>query len=641
MTLFPGPGVLMVTGAGLLQETAVGPPPLPGGVAAVLRFFFNLPQWVQIAGFFLGLAVAALVVTMLWRRRRAIVGWVMTRQRGLKIGLTAAAATVLLGVAGFGTVSWNYMQHDNGFCTGCHVMNVPFQRFAGSKHDSLSCHDCHQQSMLASMRQLYLWVAERPHEIGQHAKVPTRVCASCHVTDQKEKWQRIATTAGHRTHLESDSSALRGVQCVTCHGFEVHRFVPVNATCAQSGCHVTTTIQLGKMAGQTDMHCVACHQFTADVPRLATRDSAAGTLRPGARQCLGCHEMRAMLADFDPARDPHRQTCGMCHNPHVQTRPADALKTCASAGCHADWRAEPFHTGQPHQKVALQCTTCHQPHGAKVDASDCAGCHAAVRERTHGRRAPPMPFDTTKALRRTSWVPPLEEPLKGKGDGSPPREVARAPRSSLPAPSDTFPHDRHRSLACITCHTTRQGGTRLTFAAPRGCQLCHHQAPAASDCASCHAAGERAGPDTVNAVVEVAGHASRERPVAFRHERHQRLRCVECHSTPVTLDPAPAAAACRTCHENHHAAGQDCAFCHGGADPAKAHATLADFHVACDNCHAEKVVAFLTPDRAFCQTCHADRPAHYAGRECTVCHFLSSPDGYRAHLRKDGGQEGA
>ena len=623
----------------MLQQTTVGPPPLPGGIAALLRFFFNLPQWIQITAFFVGVAGAAFVALVLWRRRQAIVAWVLARPRQIKIGFTAAAAVVLLGAAGFGTLSWNYMQHDNGFCTGCHIMKTPFQRFAGSKHDSLSCHNCHQQSMFASMRQLYLWVAERPSEIGKHAKVATRVCASCHVTDQKEKWQRIATTAGHRTHLESDSSALRGVQCVTCHGFEVHRFVPVNATCAQSGCHVTTAIRLGKMAGQTDLHCVACHQFTADVPLLATRDSAAGTLRPGAHQCLGCHEMRAMLADFDPARDPHRQTCGMCHNPHEQTRPAEALKSCASAGCHADWRSEPFHTGQPHRKVAQQCTVCHQPHGAKVDASDCAGCHTAVRERSQGRRAPPLPFDTTKALRRVSQVVPFEPELRGKGDAHPPRAAPRTPPiPPPPAPLDTFPHDRHRPLACITCHTTRQGGTRLTFTAPRGCQLCHHQAPATSTCTTCHADAKRAAADTVTALVAVAGHPPRGRPVVFRHERHQAARCVACHTAPATLAPEPTAATCQACHENHHAPGRDCGSCHGAAQPRAAHATLGDMHVACDNCHAEKVVALLTPDRAFCQTCHADKREHHTGRECTTCHFLASPDEFRAHLKRDSGE---
>jgi len=140
--------------------------------------------------------------------------------------------------------------------------------------------------------------------------------------------------------------------------------------------------------------------------------------------------------------------------------------------------------------------------------------------------------------------------------------------------------------------------------------------------------------------VAVAGHAPRDRIVTFRHETHASLRCVACHTTPATLAAQPPAT-CRACHAEHHAAERDCGVCHGAADPRAAHAGLADMHVACDNCHAEEVVALLTPNRSFCRTCHADKQEHYADRECTVCHFLASPDEFRAHLKKDGGQEGA
>ena len=621
----------------LFQQTAVGPPPLPGGVAAVLRFFFNVPQWIQIAGFFLGLALAGWLVVYLWRRRQIIKTWIVTRQRGVRIAVLAGAAAVVLSAAGFSALSWNYMQHDNGFCTGCHIMKGPFQRFTGSKHDSLSCHDCHQQSIFASTRQLYLWVADSPEQISMHSKVPTVVCANCHVQgdQEKEKWKRIATTAGHRVHLESDSSALRDIQCTTCHGLEVHRFVPVDSTCAQSGCHISTEIKLGKMAGQTGFHCIACHQFTAEVPRLATRDSAAGTLRPGARECLGCHEMRAKLADFDPARDPHRQACGMCHNPHEQTRPADAIKTCASAGCHADWRAEPFHTGLRHKDVAQRCTLCHQPHAASVDASDCSGCHADVNRSSGGKYHLPAAFDTTKALRRTSMIEAPEPDTKGKGDANPPR-AAPAPRSPLPAPADTFSHDRHKQLTCLTCHFTKRGHGGLTFQAPRGCQICHHQAPATSKCASCHAADELA--DTLPATVAVAvlDHALRARPVAFRHAAHTNVQCANCHTSPVSLDPAAPVTACTSCHEDHHQARRDCTGCHA-VDVVAAHPDSLDAHVACAACHHETTVARLVPDRGLCLTCHAaQRREHFTDRECTTCHFQATPEAYRAHLRKAG-----
>jgi hypothetical protein len=659
MVLLSGLGGPTVSGAGPLQQIAVGPPPLPGGVAAVLRFFFNLPQWFQIAGFVVGVGVAAAMLWILWRSRAVLIRWLMSRPRSVKIGLAAAVAVAALAGAGFSAVSYGYIEHNNGFCTGCHVMTRPFQRFAGSKHDSLSCHACHQQSMFANMRQLYLWVAERPQSIGKHAKVPTRVCAGCHVRgDAKESWQRVASTAGHRVHLESDSSALKNVQCVTCHGLEVHRFVPVDSTCAQSGCHVTVRITLAKMSTQTDAHCALCHRFTADVPLLATRDSARGTLVPRMQQCFSCHQMQAVLAQFDPARDPHRGTCGVCHNPHTQKTAADAAQTCASAKCHADWRSRPFHVGKNHVAVAQNCTLCHVPHDARVDASDCAGCHAAVKQRRGGHGLnPPLPFDTTAALKRVSRldggpgdVLARGSPSPGRGGPSalddPPWPAALHPPAA-PAPpppvvraaaaADTFPHDRHKKLPCLTCHTSNQRRNRLTFLPPRGCQICHHQAPQTSDCGTCHATAALA-VESVTVEVNVAGRPRREHSAGFEHATHKSVRCAACHTTPVSLAPGASVAACAACHDDHHAAGRRCGACHAGGSPdvRAAHAPPVEGHVACDACHPPAVVARLVPDRLLCLTCHTKQTDHYTKQDCTVCHFGASPPSFQHRLRQAG-----
>jgi len=627
-----------------LQQVAVGPPPLPGGVAAVLRFFFNLPQWFQIGGLIVGVIVAAVVIVVAWRSRRLIIAWLVSRPGAVKVTLAVGVGVAALGFAAFGVVGYDYMEHNNGFCTGCHVMKVPFQRFAASKHDSLSCHACHQQSMFANARQLYLWVAERPQSIGKHAKVPTRICASCHVRgDAKESWQRIASTAGHRTHLESDSSALKNVQCVTCHGLEVHRFVPVDSTCAQSGCHVNVRIALAKMSTQTDAHCTTCHSFTADVPALATRDSARGTLVPHMQQCFSCHAMQAVLAEFDPAKDPHRGTCGFCHNPHTQKQPEEAAQTCASAQCHADWRSEPFHTGKNHVAVSGKCTLCHEPHHAKVDASDCAGCHAAVKERKGGKGLnPPLPFDTTAALRRVSITPSVTppEPMHGKGDGpffdDPP--PGASPRGGPSLSADSFPHARHTTLSCITCHSSRSQRSRLTFQPPRGCQICHHQAPKTSDCAKCHSAGELAAPESVTAQVTVAGGPRRDHTVQFEHSTHHALQCIACHTTPVSLDPDPKTVTCAACHDDHHAPGRRCTACHAGDTPEvrAAHAPPAEAHVGCDACHTPAIVARLAPDRTLCLSCHVKQADHYPTRECAVCHFGATPEELRPRLMKAG-----
>jgi hypothetical protein len=651
--------------------------PLPGGVAAVVRFLLNtVPPWVQIGGVVVGAAVAVFVLWILFVHHGRVHGWLVSRTGGVKLALVAAAVVVIAGTAAMGTVTWNYTQHSNDFCVGCHVMNPAFQKFtnAKNKHGKLSCHDCHQQSLYASARQLYLWVAERPEKIGKHAKVPNEVCEKCHVTKDTATWQHVKSTAGHRAHLESDSSALKNLQCVKCHGVELHRFLPVSQTCGQSGCHKSseTNIVLGKMAEQTDLHCTSCHAFTADVPALATRDSARGTLVPGRPECLGCHKMQKVLADFDPAKDPHGGKCGTCHNPHVQKTTAEAVKSCTTAGCHANWRDEPFHVGASHKQIAPQCVTCHVPHAAKVDASNCEGCHLRVRSR--GRLRPPLPFDTAKALRRAQQLdttgyrfadatPALRAPdatyadsrhsamiasftrggpaaesddatLFGSDEMRPAANYAAA-RLSRPPPAeaDPFPHARHAKLACLVCHTTGTGVGRLTFKPPRGCAICHHQATTSGGCATCHKTNEYAAVKHATMTITVPGHEPRPRPVDFFHAMHTKRACVECHSTPVTRELSAAQAQCKDCHSDHHAVGRNCSSCHTIADPKFAHRTLEAAHQRCDACHTATTIAELTPTRSFCSTCHATKAkGHYDQKECSVCHFLAEPGVYKSKL---------
>lgn len=640
-------------------DSVVVESPLPGGVAETVRFLLNtVPPWVQMGGVVLAVVVAVIVLRLLIVRRRAIGGWLGTRSRGVKIGLGTLALLLIAGTATMGAATWNYTQHSNDFCTGCHVMNPAFQRFANleNEHAELSCHDCHQQPLTASMRQLYLWVKERPAEIGEHAKVPNQVCEGCHVTGDTARWQRVAATAGHRVHLESDSSTLKELQCVTCHGVEVHRFSPVAETCGQSDCHKTseTNIVLGKMAEQTVRHCTSCHGFTADVPALATTDSARGTLVPGKGECLGCHEMRKVLEDFNERRDPHGGKCGTCHNPHTQKTTAAAASSCAE--CHDNWREEPFHVGASHRQVAPKCLTCHAPHASTVDASNCEGCHRTVRQR--GAMRPPLPFDTTSALRRSAppaAAPPGETypgahpitparrsgPSADASDEAQPAESEFAPTPVVfasmhrsrppPAAADSFPHARHAKLACLVCHQTGTGHGRLTFEPPRGCAICHHQSPADTKCASCHRPARYGTSKPTTLTVAVPGREPNPRPVDFLHARHEARTCLECHTTPVSLEPRPSV--CQDCHTEHHAAGRTCSSCHALPQPKAEHRTLEAAHQRCDACHTAATVARLTPTRSFCSTCHAAKATnHYDLKECTSCHFLAEPGAYRVKL---------
>src|SRR5215510_13620067 len=77
--------------------------PLPGGIAAVVRFLFNLPQWFQAVGFVVGVIVAVIALVMLWRRRGAIATWYATRKRQVRLALIMVIVLVVAGATAFGT----------------------------------------------------------------------------------------------------------------------------------------------------------------------------------------------------------------------------------------------------------------------------------------------------------------------------------------------------------------------------------------------------------------------------------------------------------------------------------------------------------------------------------------------------------
>ena len=688
MLAFLGPGAASSLGADWLQasgpaqdtltghfiDSVVVKSPLPDPVVPIVQWIFQKPGWLMAGGIVLAAIVAVVVGLYLWRRRRAIWTWLTTRERGVKLGMAAAVGAVLLLIVGTGVKTYDYMMHDNDFCRGCHIFVPSGQAFVKpdtgnyllvntveGAHDSLSCHACHPFELEQQTKEMYYWIMERPDKVPPHAKVPRETCEQCHVNGAAKKtWQRVATTAGHRIHLESDSSALKGVACLTCHARTAHRFQPADTTCAQKGCHLTdeVKIRLGSMAvrfnrenldpNQEQLYCNSCHQFTADA-QFVTRDSASNALRPAQQQCFGCHEMRRLFANFDPAKDPHGGSCGMCHNPHTDVKPTDALKSCADAGCHANWRSVAFHAGKAHQKVAEQCRTCHQPHAARVDASDCTGCHNAVRQ-GGGRKKPPLPFDTLKALRQSLLpIPPpsdsavteahsLIEPgrSRGQGDAPLPDESPGSPIAAAAALADTFSHQTHKKLTCITCHSTTSKKSSLTFQPPRGCQICHHQRPTRSDCSTCHTTDEIGPARSVNVEVTVPGQTPRERPASFEHGRHADLACTRCHVTKVTLEPEPPVGTCRACHDNHHTAGVDCATCHRTEGIIQAHAPPVDAHRACNECHTATTVAALEPTRSFCLACHSSQVDHYQPKECTVCHLQATPGEYRVRLTEGG-----
>lgn len=626
-------------GSGVILEN-----PVPGPIGQVLQFGFNLPAWVQLGLLLAGIAVGGFVFFTLWRRRVEIAAWLGVKSRGYRIGLGAVGLVALSSIGAVGYAGNHYMEHNNDFCMSCHVMGDAWNAFQKSEHRKLECHACHRQGMVANVRQLYFWIAERPVEIPEHAKVPTKICAECHVQSKADSnWKRIVRTAGHRLHLESDSSALKEVACVTCHGQEVHRFRPVDKTCGQSGCHKEsdTKVVLGKMAGQARQHCTGCHTFLRVAPEDAPTDSLRKMLTPVGSDgsCLGCHQMQQRLKDFAPDQDKgHKAVCGTCHNPHTQKEPKGAYETCANSGCHSNLtERSPVHAKDgPHGKAT--CGQCHEAHSWKPKGLECVDCHKTITRSgarpsakpisrwrddpmTRGRRARGAAQAARRVFGRVAFhasnarvtvrpVRPVRLVRPVQATSSAQQPVGKAPKDS-----PSFSHRTHGVLACSGCH--RANGA-LFVRTKADCAGCHHAAERPVACEGCHRMRTQLAtplPATLQ-VTPATGRAPRTQQTTFAHVAHRDLECRSCHVQGPQLGVNRT---CASCHVEHHDEARACSACH--TRPLSTHTRAAHDGCAGSGCHSNAAVLALPASRQVCLACHAaQRQAHYPRRECADCH---------------------
>lgn len=648
--------------------------PLPGGVATVFRFLFSgVPQWIQIGGAVLGTVLGLIVVFFAWKHRVALGAWLASRTRGYKIALGAGVGTTLLAAGLGGGWTYHYMMHENDFCSSCHVMKSAFGRFQKSEHSKLQCHNCHQQSIFASTKELYFWVMDRPEKIEAHAKVPNRICAECHITQKRDSvWQFISQTAGHQAHMKSDSASLKDLMCVSCHAREVHKFAPTDASCKQSGCHDKIKVKLGKMADQTSLHCATCHEFSRPMVDTVSVDSAKVGLVPLKPQCFYCHEMREKLEKAGLDKDPHKAKCGICHNAHKQTKAEGAIKSCATAQCHANADTlTVFHRGLGDHSID-DCTQCHKSHTWKVKGKECLSCHSTIFEDRPARRGllrkvanPGVPnrgSDASAVARRRGGPSPEDDlPRDGwsdatgaasgdaAGDASgetwnsatdgadepfvalrvmgnrqamvqqvpPISQGAQVPQGQGAATDSTFPHSRHKALPCSTCHDTQKGHATLTVRDKAACQGCHHAKEKADQCTKCHEARELSPVRPARVTIHVSVRKiDSTRTLGFEHGRHQKQACATCHAEGVTKTLVKE---CSSCHRDHHNVERNCIACH--PSPRVAHERVT--HDGCARCHKDVSVAAFPPTRRICLTCHRDQLTHFAQKDCVQCHRVS------------------
>ena len=514
-------------------------------------------------------------------RARLQHGW--SRLRNLPRAALATLAVVLLTAAVVGSYygyrTYNYVQHDNDFCLSCHLMAEPYEKFARSAHRDLGCKACHRPTPVARSKMALTQIVKNPKEIETHAEVPNETCSECHVDGNPEEWRLISASAGHRVHFESADTALAGLKCVECHSSSLHEFAAADKTCSQSGCHENTEIQLGKMS-KLSLHCAVCHEFNRPVADTVQADSLSGTLRPGAPECLSCHEMRRLVSDL-PADDPHDRKCGACHNPHEQKTPAEAVQRCTECHTQADTLSH-MHRGL--KPGALEaCGTCHQAHDFSTGNKQCIDCHQNI------------------------FSPPLQKasgPLVQQGT--------------------EFTHTRHRRLDCASCHDTKNSHGTVTVTSARDCQSCHHTGATAQRCESCHQAGEYVNQRVRrNEVLRLSAGGTRTRPITFTHREHTREKCTSCHASDITQAPRVN---CTSCHDQHHQPNVNCRACHVEA-PARAHPAVVHVTCAGSGCHSTlpAPIRGVPRTRQFCLACHQKLVDHKPEKNCVDCHAMPRP----------------
>jgi nitrate/TMAO reductase-like tetraheme cytochrome c subunit len=542
------------------------------------------------------------------------------------IGLMVMAG---VGAGGFYAYqTYDYVQHDNDFCMSCHLMQEPFERFAESAHQGLGCKACHQPTLIARSEMALTQIVENPAEISAHAEVPNERCAHCHIEGDPQKWRLIAASAGHKVHLESKDPSLQGLQCVQCHSTSVHEFAPIDRTCAQSGCHEDKKILLAGMSDLT-IHCAGCHSFLAPVDLSETADSLRSdgldaAILPDQEECFSCHAMRALVEMPNP--DPHRGVCAACHNPHEQRTPAEAVHSCANAGCHTEAAGlSTMHVGlEP--GVLEDCTYCHKAHDFKVEGARCLDCHQGLeRDSVVVRPHLHVPPDT--ALSVLSELTPRGIGIGLGGDAGVGWWIHPASQVAPAQERPQFRHSQHRSVDCRNCHSTQDSHGSLSVVTLNDCRSCHHSPPVSRDCARCHEAADaptRTFRETRSVRFSV-GRGDNQRVMTFPHAKHADQACGTCHTEGPSLSAANSD--CTQCHEDHHKPAADCASCHA-APPVSAH-PAAEAHVTCSGsgCHQNPPFETAPRTRSSCLACHQPQTDHRPGRVCVDCHSLPSPRG--------------
>jgi len=216
--------------------------------------------------------------------------------------------------------------------------------------------------------------------------------------------------------------------------------------------------------------CVDCHgtgEEHIDDPEIDNIGSAKGAL--GSDACLSCHESE--IHEKRPGKNMHMSAdvnCSDCHAVHQSVHAPSPLlvsrqeELCIS--CHSDQKAifsKPFTHKMGHG--AVECASCHDPHGGKGRKKFRAGMSSEETCVTcHAEKKGPFVFEHVTGLNGDCMS------CHESHGSSNPRQLTRSNTRQL----------------CLECHSTMPSG-------PIGSQppsTHDYQSPRYRDCVQCHTA---------------------------------------------------------------------------------------------------------------------------------------------------------
>ena len=458
----------------------------------------------------------------------------MNRGCGFTLAALAGIGFVAL-IAGGAAFQW--VNEKPWFCNSCHEMDFHYQSWQASTHsETAECLDCHASPGLAGFIEEKARGTEQlvAHFTGNYT-VPIRIlvrvrneqCLACH-TDAGSL-PDTTIDARHDVHIAAQ------VACVECHSRIVHnrsdqpRVLPL-AQC--DGCHQKHAAfpMIGVHATLT---CSECH--------------VGGVYEGTQPRCESCHRVPAGHLE------PFKTNCGACHAASGWKPARTNHATFLLIGRHAEAACEGCHSGDRFEGTPTLCESCHQVPAQHIPGitSGCGGCHTPEGWR-------PANFDHSffalqgkheavacskcHADGRYTGTPKLCENCHATPANHPVGKLSNcaachSPTGWVPA---NFSHSRfpltgaHRSLACISCHSS--GVFRGLASACAACHLAPStHAGLSTNCAGCHSTSAFS-PSTF-------GH-----PQVGEHvpNGEHRLACSDCHASTF------AEASCTKCHSSNN-----------------------------------------------------------------------------------------